>query len=143
MDTKTNDGMFTRPRVIARRVAELIRAHPGRHDQGSWLAQTVGNSWKPFWTEDEVRAKLTTAPEYWGCGTTACVAGWVVFALLEDDPQMPLSGLDGSPAAVDFFDMAQSALELDDAEAANLFLWVDGREAVLRQLDRIAEGVGC
>ena len=128
-------------RELAARTAALIRKHPDQHEQGSWLGENAGEYWRTIWLDREVRAKLTTPPEQWGCGTTACAAGWVLHVLLGEDPDRELHYLDDSAVdAVDFLREAQEALELTEDEASSLFIWTASTKGVLKVLDAIAGG---
>jgi hypothetical protein len=126
------------PAQVARRVAEIIRAHPGMHYQGSW--------WDAGLQAGEADmlpvARLLASLDASRCGTTCCVAGWAAAvtapagSVFEDsDVRYP----DGRNRRIEF--AAADALGLDASEETpELFQGWRTRDEVLAELDRIAGG---
>lgn len=98
---------------LAERARDFITRYPERHDQGTW------------WSD----ADLDPSKH---CGTTACIAGWVIVAQGRTLAELIDATMD--PAWE-----AQEALGLDDDEAADLFYNFDNESALERFDELIAE----
>ena len=107
---------------LLEKVAELIIAHPEHVDMGDWLS---GEALYRAANEEDVLNILTTGHS---CGTTACIAGWVVAYL-------------GKRISNDTaFDDARDALRLTEDEAERLLLAHEWPEEYLRRHMKTDEG---
>lgn len=101
---------------LAKRVRQIIRDNPERHNQSTWFSDNE------------------TLPNDPSCGTTACLAGWVAaldgYTLKEMDRR-----------GWDVPDYSAEALEIDRGVAEVLFHTMND-EAALHLFDKLIEADG-
>ena len=136
MTTLTEAAGLINRQELARETVRLIEANREQHDQGGWLAVGRNPNGEPggrfVWDPTEARQVLTTNPEDWQCGTTACAAGWILVAALAQFPDLELPTHENNPESVNYQSAAATLLDLDEHEAGYLFLRADNHQAVAR-----------
>ena len=113
-------------RKIALRTLERIETYPEHHDQANWLQGFRSQNQFPY-------NVLITPIEDWGCGTTACVAGHAIAAMIELYPE------EDPGYSINFEKVGMYALGIDDREDAyELFKISNSYENVIKQLKELA-----
>lgn len=122
-------------RKIALRTLERIETHPEHYDQSNWIH---GFKYQDHSTHDAV----VTPIEDWGCGTTACVAGHAVAAMIELYPEEEYNVFKATKwggYSINFEKAGMYALGIDDREDAYEIFKVNNSYAnVVRQLEELA-----
>lgn len=102
--------------LILRGAVDFIERHPEAHRQGEWLS-----------IPNEVACKASSeVGKPWDCGTTGCLAGWVV-SFDGWKPVFPKWAFDGPRASVD--EVTKDGKRALIMDAAKDILGITGEEA--------------
>jgi hypothetical protein len=147
---------FTQPSPgeLKQQVYDLIRRHPDRHDQGTWVGSAFTGKFGTA-AVSKIRARLrrrksvpaTQQSPDGLCGTTACVAGWGAILGSPPGAVIVVQGWDAWEASIRYPDgtekyIAEAAaelMELDDDQAEWLFRSDRSRTEVLAGLRLLIE----
>lgn len=107
---------------LAKKVRELIRKYPEKHDQNTWCSNESANPLK-------------------SCGTTACIAGWVAAVRGYTVAQIESEEVFADKGIYSVARYAQQELKLTDDQEGALFYEFHNTSA-LAMLDLLIESNG-
>ena len=120
---------------IALRTLERIETYREHYDQAIWVHGFINYGM-------DTHAAMTTPLEEWKCGTTACVAGHAVAAMIELYPEEESKVFKLIPQGyylINFSDAGAYALGIDsETDAFELFKASNSYANVLTQLEELA-----